>query len=101
LTGSCGVSDMRTIKTKTIFGRAGYQYTFYWAVWAQWIAIVKEDMNTHKVSWKVVRNLPASRDLWGVLHRSASRVGPTGSIGTISEWNTKRIKWVREQLAKT
>ncbi len=89
---------MRTLKFQAIYDKTDFKYTFYWAVWSQNIAIVKENKFTGKTSWKVVRNVPLGRDLWRVIHRSASRLGPVSPVCSTSQWNSERIKWVRSQL---
>ena len=91
---------MRTIKRQTIRRACGTAYIFYWAVWSQYVCIVKEDEDHATVSWKVVRNLPLGRKLWSKLAYGANTVGPKEAVDSISEWNTERIKWVRESLVK-
>lgn len=90
-----------SLKRKTIYGKAQYNITFYWACWSLNVAIIKEHKNTGSVSWKVVRNLPLARDLWRVIARSAGRIGKKHVV-TYDEgvWDSERIKWVRQQLAE-
>ena len=91
---------MRTLKYQILKGTGVYKYVFYWAVWSRYICIVKEHKHTSVISWKVVRNVKLGRDLWGVIHRGSRQAGAVRSVSTISAWNTERIQWVKDQLAK-
>jgi len=88
-----------SLKTITVYKSGQYLFRFYWACWSLNVCIVKEHRTTFQVSWKVVRNLPLARDLWGVLIRQAEAIGSKTSIGP-DEWGSERIKWVRSELAK-
>ncbi len=89
-----------SLKRQTIYSKAQYVYTFYWACWSLNVAIVKEHKHTGAVSWKVVRNLPLGRDLWRVLSRGSERLGKKHVVSyDEGVWDTERITWVRKMLA--
>ena len=91
---------MRTLKYQTLSGTGVYKYVFYWAVWSKYVCIVKEHVNTGQVGWKVVRNVKLGRDLWGVIYRGARKAEPVQACGTIAEWNSERIQWVKDELSR-
>lgn len=97
---------MRTIKRQTI-RIAGYMYIFYWAVWASRVCIVKEQEVTGIISWKIMNDLPSAPRLWetvtvggGMYQQDKGEIGPKEAVDSISEWNSKRIKWVRMMLQR-